>query len=291
MLIIGASGLVGGHLYREGGRRGHEITGTYYKHAAEKLYFFDATDKQLVKEEIRKFNPEVIIYPAAKPYVDYCELNPEETYAVNVEAVRNVVCEAVARKILFVYFSSDYVFDGCCGPYTEEDKINPISVYGRQKAECEKMIQEACSKYIIIRTTGVYGWESEQKNFVASLIRRTRNGEAVIVPADQFGSPTYAPDLARAVFDLIENKALGIYNVSGPEVMNRYDFARLIASVFDLDQKLIKPVNTLDLKQSAPRPLKAGLSIAKLERDTGAKMLPPKEALLAMKREYDGIKR
>lgn len=290
ILIIGASGLVGSHLFREGELRGHTIIGTYYKHAAEKLHFLDVTNQQSVKEKIKEFNPDMVIYPAAKPHVDYCEENPEETRAINVEAVKNVLPEIAERKIPFVYFSSDYVFDGEAGPYSEEDKINPISVYGKQKAECERMVQEACQKYIIVRTTGVYGWESEQKNFVASLIRRVGAGEHLSVPVDQFGSPTYARDLAKALFDLIKNKATGIYNISGPEVMNRYEFALVIASVFGLNQTFIKPVNTLDLKQPAARPLKAGLVITKLERETGVKMLAPTEALKIMKKEYE-IKR
>lgn len=287
ILIIGASGLVGSHLFREGELRGHEIMGTYYQRATPQLYFLDATDKQTVKEIIKKFKPDVVLFPAAKPYVDYCQLNPEETWKINVDTVKNVLEEIVEREIFFVYFSSDYVFDGCCGPYSEEDVINPLSVYGKQKAECERIVRKMCPQHIIIRTTGVYGWEDEQKNFVASLIKRVNSGETVTAPVDQIGSPTYAADLARAVFELIKNKTTGTYNVSGPEVMNRYEFALLIASIFGLNQTLIKPVLTSKLNQNAPRPLKAGLLIAKLEKETGIKMLAPAEALKIMKREYE----
>lgn len=278
---------MGRHLLAEARLSNHEVSGTYFKHVVPNLRFLDATNKQAVQEIIKEFKPDIVLFPAAKPYVDYCELNSEETWKINVEAVKNVLEEIAEQKITFVYFSSDYVFDGCCGPYTEEDKINPISVYGRQKAECERIVREMCPKHIIIRTTGVYGWEDEQKNFVASLIKRINSGETVTVPVDQIGSPTYAADLARAVFDLIKNKATGIYNVSGPEVMNRYEFALVIASIFGLNQSLIKPVNTPDLKQPAARPLKAGLIIKKLEKETGVQMFAPVEALKIMKREYD----
>lgn len=290
ILIIGASGLVGNHLLREGELFGHEIMGTYFKHVIPTLHFLDATNKQAVQQIIKEFKPDIVLFPAAKPYVDYCELNPEETWKINVDTVKNVLEEIAEQKITFVYFSSDYVFDGVSGPYTEEDEINPLSVYGKQKAECERIVREMCPQHIIIRTTGVYGWEDEQKNFVASLIKRVNSGETVTVPVDQIGSPTYAADLARAVFDLIKNKATGIYNVSGPEVMNRYEFALVIASVFGLNQSLIKPVNTPDLKQPAARPLKAGLIIKKLEKETGVRMLSPREAFLIMKKEYE-IKR
>jgi len=137
-------------------------------------------------------------------------------------------------------------------------------MYGRQKLIAENIIAMRLTNYIIIRTTIVYGWERQGKNFVLRLIRTLQNNQEIKVPTDQIGTPTYAPYLAKTSVQLAESKVKGIYNIAGKDLVNRYDFACEVAKIFKCDKSLIIPVKTNDLHQPAVRPLNAGLKINKV---------------------------
>jgi dTDP-4-dehydrorhamnose reductase len=257
--VIGASGLVGHYLYGRLQARGRSVCGTSHRQSVTALLPLDLRDADAVHNLLDELRPAVVYLPAAFPNVEYCETHPEETAAVNVEGTR-VVAQAMTRgRGRLVFFSSDYVFDGCAGPYTEADAPNPICEYGRQKLAAERLVAELLPDSLIIRTTVVYGWERQGKNFVQGLLKRLAAGEPMRVPCDQVGSPTYAADLADAVIDLAERGATGIHNVVGPQRADRYEFAVAAARLAGLDPELITPVLTRDLGQVAARPLHAGL--------------------------------
>ena len=133
----------------------------------------------------------------------------------------------------------------------------------------------------------VYGWERQHKNFVYRLLDTLRDGKTLRVPADQVGTPTYAPDLAKAVRDLVASGARGVFHVVGPLRTSRYQFAQEAARVFGLDESLLQPVTTTGLDQTAPRPLNAGMSAEKAETALGRKLLDYREGLRVMAAESD----
>ena len=257
-LVIGASGLVGGHLMRVLNDTSVKVDGTYWGPPVSGLRSLNICDEEAVRACIEQTQPEVIYLPASLTNVDYCELHPDESFAVNVQGVRNVVASASGARI--VYFSSDYVFAGDAGPYHETDPIRPLNVYGKHKVLAEQALPENA---LIVRTTIVYGWELEGKNFVYRLRKVLGDGKELRVPMDQLGNPTYAPNLAQAVLFLVQIGAHGVYHVAGAKRVSRYEFALEIANIFDLNVNLIKPVATNDLNQPALRPLNAGMTCAK----------------------------
>jgi len=262
--VIGASGLVGSHLMRTCQQRGWEVTGTYHNFEQPGLVPLKLTDKEGVEALIKSYQPDVIFLPAFRSSVDYCEQNPEETYQINVVGSLNVahIAQDVGAKLVF--YSSDYVFDGEDGPYSETDKPNPICVYGKQKLEIEQKIAQLLDDYLIVRVTVVYGHEAQGKNFVTRLVNTLKNGQTLNVPQDQVGSPTLVNDIAEASCRLVEVGAKGIFHVAGTDVMDRYQFAVKAAEVFELPTENIIPVLTPDLGQPAKRPLKAGMLCDKL---------------------------
>ena len=165
ILIVGASGFIGYHMFEEFSKQ-HHVAGTFYIHPANNFMHLDVKDKVEINEVLTSFSPDVIIYPAANPNVEYCETHPEETWEVNVKGTANILEIAKKIKAKFIFFSSDYIFDGKEGPYLEEDNPNPINVYGRQKLASEELMRESLKDYLIIRTTVVYGWERNGKNFI-----------------------------------------------------------------------------------------------------------------------------
>ena len=198
--------------------------------------------------------------------VEGCEDSPELAQATNCRGPEMLAKVASERRIPFVYFSTEYVFDGYDGPYVEEDATNPLSVYGKSKLAGEIAVTAACGHALILRTTVVYGQDFGQKNYVYSLMRVLAAGKEMKVPADQISTPTYNRDLAKATIEMVKAGATGIFHVCGPERMDRLEFATTVANYLGLDSGLLVGMPTSALGQKAPRPLSAGMNIGKLNR-------------------------
>jgi dTDP-4-dehydrorhamnose reductase len=254
-LIVGASGLVGGALRAVF----PDAIGTYWRNAAPGLEPLDMTDADAVGRLVGHVAPALILLPAAQPNVDRCETEPAESHRVNVEGTRHVAAAAVAVGARLVFFSTDYVFDGREGPYPPDAPPAPINVYGQHKLEAERLVRITVADHLIVRASGVYGYQADGKNFVMALVRLARAGERMRVPHDQWGTPTLADNMAAAVRELALRGYRGIVHPVGPDYLTRIDFARLAAEVMGLEPSFLEPVATPDLKQAAARPLRAGV--------------------------------
>jgi len=289
ILIVGSCGQIGNYLFIRGKQRNRFVTGTYFttEISGKNRIFMDITDKKFF-EYLEKFNPQIIIFPAFNPNVDFCETNKKETELVNIKPMPKVIEFCRKRKTKLVYYSTDYIFDGENGPYKEEAKANPLCVYGHQKLKVESMIKAELNNFIIARVTWVYGWELLGKNFVSRLVKSLNEGKEVQIPNDQFSNPTYAGNIATLTFDLLDIDYSGIINVSDCEIMSRYDFARAVAKFHKCNLDLLNPIETKSLNQSAKRPLKGGFVLDKIETLLEVKMKSLSESLKLMVSE-EGI--
>jgi dTDP-4-dehydrorhamnose reductase len=265
-LIIGASGLIGSHLIQTCQARGWDAIGTYHNFAQPTLSFLELTNVEAVRSLIQTSQPDVIFLPAYLSNVDYCELHPEQTYQINVVGSLNVAIAAREVAAKLVFYSSDYVFNGEQGPYTETDAPDPICIYGQQKLEIEQKISHLWDDFLILRVTVVYGWEAQGKNFVNRLVKSLKSDLTVKVPQDQIGSPTLVNDIAEASCRLVETNAKGVFHVAGTDCIDRYQFALEVAKKFNLPAEQIIPVITSELGQAARRPLKAGMKCDRLKQ-------------------------
>lgn len=203
-------------------------------------------------------------------WVDGCESQPDLAFRINARGPGLLAAYACARGLPFVYFSTEYVFDGAAnnrGPYTETAPANPLSVYGRSKLEGEQRVLAAHPGALILRTTIVYGPDPGAKNYLYSVLRALSAGNEMSVPDDQVSTPTYNRDLVAAALGLTAAGATGIFHVCGPELLDRLEFALKVAEKFDLPSRFLKGVSTAALGQIAPRPLAAGLRTEKLLRE------------------------
>jgi len=283
-LVIGASGLVGYEFYRQKKEK-KDWFFTYNTHKIDNFAHLDATDPAETENTMKKISPKVVIIPAALPNVNLCETDKDLAKKINLGIVENVL-RFIPKDCKIIFFSTDYIFDGKNGPYSEEDEPNPINYYGKLKLECEDMIKKSGHEYIIIRTTGIFGWELGRKNFFYKVFDTLETGKELCIPNDQFGNPTYVKDMISAVTTLIEKKCAGIYNVVGPECISRYEFAKRIADYFSLNKNLIAGKPTSYFKDNAPRPLRAGLKSDKITK-IGIKLRTAEEAFLNMKQRKD----
>lgn len=284
LLVVGGTGLVGNALVRAWAARGRRVTGaTYHCHPSEAFRALDMQDAPGVARLLAELGPQAVAVPAANPHVDYCELHPEETRAVNVTGTLNVARACAERGIPMIFYSSDYVFDGLKGSYTEEDPVSPLSEYGRQKAETEAAVLALSPKNLVVRTSGAYGWQWEAKNFVLQVLRSLKDGKPMKVVHDVRYNPTYVENLAELACDLLDEGRSGVYHAVGADELSKIDFARLAAEVFGLDSSLLVPVSSKEFNPPAKRPAQSSLRTGKIRADAKTRIMGAREGLLAMK--------
>jgi dTDP-4-dehydrorhamnose reductase len=279
-IVIGGSGQIGGWLLRTLADRGHDAIGTYNTVAFPGLTHLDGADLETSARWVAEQKPDVVYYPAGFTWVDGCERDPAKADSANLEQPLNLARAAAESGARFVYFSTDYVFDGVAGPYSEESPTNPLSVYGKSKLDAEAALFEAIGdRLLIVRTSWVYGPEQQGKNFSYQLAKALSAGKTLECPSDQISSPSYGPNVARAVVGLVEAGHSGLIHVAGPEVMDRVTFAKELARGFGLDPSLIVGKTTLELGQVVPRPLNGGLLTPRLEAVLPSLMRPVADSM------------
>ena len=270
--------------------RGHHVVATHHGHPQPGTLPLDLTDAPAVVRHIVETEPDWVICPAGLTSVDYCESHRDEAMAANRDAPAAAARAAAERGAGFVYFSTEYVFDGTAGPYREDDCVNPQSVYALSKLEGERGVVKENPRTIVIRTTVVYGPERQGKNTVYQMLTRAAAGEPIRLPNDQITSPTYNVDLAAATVELIERDFRGLLHVAGPAVLDRYAFALEVCAVFGLDASRVEPVETAALGQQARRPLRAGLAIDRARDLLRTPLRTPREGLEDMRRMLEGAR-
>ncbi len=243
----------------------------------------DIADRSALKDAVMRFMPEVIVNAAAMTNVDACEMERQLAWTLNVTVVEHLVRIARATDAHLVHLSTDYVFDGEAGPYTEQDLPSPINYYGKSKLAGENAITTAGIDHTILRTNVVYGPPSGRPDFVQWVIKALDTSRPITVVTDQFSNPTYVDDLAMAIIRVVERKRTGLYHIGGADYLSRYDFARRIATFFKVSTDLIRPITTAELQQAAKRPLKGGLVSLKAQAMLGLRFRGVESGLVSVR--------
>jgi len=264
VLITGSGGLLGMKLEEIFKENDYNVYGIDILNQIEKSNYFslDITQKENIEVIFKKVTPDVVVHTAAYTDVDGCEKDKEAAFAVNVQGTRNLAGSAEEIGAKFVYVSTDYVFNGEKGRYEENDDTDPIDYYGVTKLEGEKYVEKICTNFIIVRTSVIYG--SNKKNFVTWVVDMLKRGKKINIVTDQYVSPTLNIDLAEQLVALIDKDAAGVFHTAGRDRINRYDFVKVIADVFDLDESLVNPVKMTDMNWIAKRPRDSSLDISKI---------------------------
>jgi len=214
--------------------------------------------------------------------VDKAEEEIDEALRINKDGVRNIALFSAERQIRLIHISTDYVFDGLQeknAVYSEDDKTNPINIYGKGKLAGEEEIKKIFEKYFIIRTAWLYGLRGN--NFIYTMLRLFKERDLVKVVEDQWGSPTYTVDLAGAILKTIKDDAVsyGIYHFTNEGMTSWYEFARTIykkvkrLGLIESNKKVeIQPIKTKDYPTAARRPRYSVLSKEKIKREFNLKI-------------------
>lgn len=268
-LLIGASGQLGRALFSVFAPD-HEVIPTAHRHPQPGSLALDLADKERVRAILAETRSDLILVAGAMCAVDRCELEPEPCRRINVLGPRTVAEYAREHGSFVVYYSTDHVFDGTHDVYRETDAIAPLNAYARSKAEGETAVRELVpERHLVLRTSWLYGPDAQRMNFPLRCLDRIRVGERVLVPSDQWGSPTYTEDLARATWFLLDQGYTGTFHATGPDFVDRASLARKICARFGLDHRYLVPKPTSELGQAARRPLRVRLDCRKL-REAGS---------------------
>lgn len=244
ILITGSNGMLGYDLIKVLENE-HDLIKTTSK-------TLDITNKEAVMDFIERETPDIVINSAAYTNVDGCEENQKLAYAVNGEGVKNLALACKKTDSILAHISTDYVFKGDNDtPRCEDDEIGPVSIYGKSKLQAEQAIEEILDKYFIIRTAWLYGYNGG--NFPKTMLELAKNNDEITVVNDEVGSPTYTPDLAKAISKLIKTDKYGIYHVTNSDSCSWFEFAKLIFKLANVDVK-VSPTTAKEFARPAPRP-------------------------------------
>jgi dTDP-4-dehydrorhamnose reductase len=288
ILITGANGFVGHYLVQSALKKSYTVIATgkgecRLPFSGDPNFIYgemDFTNPYSIDSVFEKHKPDVIIHAGAMGKPDECEQNQMQAYLVNVEGTVHLLINAAEYKSFFIFVSTDFVFDGKRGMYKEDDERNPVNYYGKTKMEAEDAVMDYEYDWSIVRTVLVYGKpQTGRDNLLTVVKNKLEKGESYSVFNDQIRTPTYVEDLAEAIITIVGKKAIGVFHISGEEVLTPYEMAITTAERFELNKTLIKKATAADMSQPAKRPLKTGFTIDKAKKELNFKPIPFSEGL------------
>lgn len=286
ILVTGASGLLGANFVWEAKGR-YDLVAVYSRHPVRIPGTIDVksdlTRSTEVFDLVGVYRPAWIVHCAALTHVDYCEENPVEAHKVNVEMTGYLVAAAREIGARVLYISTDSVFDGSRGRYSEEEPPCPVNVYARTKLEGERIVLQYMERGLIVRTN-IYGWNMQNKDSLAEwILGRLESGQPVPGFQDVFFTPILVNDLAEILFEMMENQLSGVYHVAGGERCSKFNFAQRLAETFGLDAALVVPASVQTAGLRAPRPRDTSLLTEKVTRALGKRMPDVRQGLARFK--------
>lgn len=280
VLITGANGLLGQKLMEQltsdskvevigTGKGKARLSGLGKKNFQWKE--MDVTDRTQILEVFAEIKPDAVIHTAAMTQVDDCEKDQDQCRKANVDAVLDLIEACRIFDSHLVHLSTDFIFDGEAGPYSEDALPNPINYYGWTKLEAENRIKKSGIRWTIVRTVLVYGIANDmsRSNIILWVKKSLEEGKTIKVVNDQWRTPTLAEDLAAGCILVVKKGELGIFNISGKDFLTPFDMAVQTADYFGLDKSLITEVDSTLFTQPAKRPPKTGFVIDKAEKVLG----------------------
>ena len=276
VFITGSNGLVGSYVVAQFLKDGYEVfassrTGDLSAFNSHKNYRFiqvDFADPFALHDAFEFVQPNVVVHCGAMSRPDDCELSQAEAFDTNVYGTVQLLLNAEAFQSFFIFLSTDFIFDGKKGLYTELDEPAPLSYYGRTKRDAEEAVMEYQYGWSIVRTSFVYGKPIYGRNcFVSMIAQKLRSGTAFKIVDDQYRTPTHATDLARGMAVIAAERKEGVFNLAGESVVTPYQMAIATAEYLKVTNHQLTAVTTEELQEATRRPAKGGLSIEKAKAE------------------------
>ncbi len=278
ILITGSNGLLGQKLIRQLTKQKADFLATSLGENRNpdcpnaKYVSMDISDRDQVEAVFKSYTPQYVIHTAAITNVDYCEEHEAECRRINFVGTQLLfeLCKEIKAHLMLL--STDFVFDGSTGNYSETDSPNPLSIYAQSKFDAEQiLVNSEYTNWSIVRTIIVFGEgiNLSRSNIVLWAKEALQRGDQMNIIDDQFRAPTWADDLAWACIRICELNKIGIYHISGPERMSVYDLVLRVARFYSLDTSSLNKTDSESLDQPAKRPPITGFDLSKARKELG----------------------
>ncbi|MCF7885493.1 MAG: SDR family oxidoreductase [Candidatus Marinimicrobia bacterium] len=287
VLVTGGSGFLGSNVVKKLKTDYRVICGYHNFPPDEKnIIKLDFNTISAIKSRLNKIEPEIVIHTAALSKPGLCHEYPEKASIVNVNATSEIAawCQKNAARLIFT--STDMVYSGQSPIYKEDDQINPVNKYGQTKAAAEKTIQKNCQNFVILRLALMHGRGIYKRNYSSEWLetdlrkkQKDCESEPIGLYTDQYRSMISVKNVAMVLKELIEKNTTGIFNIGGPDAINRYEFGTLLCNLLGISKKLIKPVRFRDINPKVQSPLNVTLDVSKAKNELQTELLPIKEGL------------
>lgn len=274
VLVIGASGFVGGASFRYFREVDDEVFGTC-RSPVPGMLRFDLLETPLALLDLDWSRISHAVIAAAFTDMERC--GSDAAREINVRAPKRVIDELWERDVVPVFLSSDYVYSGDRGCYTEEDAAEPILAYGAQKVEVERYLADSGGRHIVARISHVYGTPWEAEHYLSAMVRELGAGRTIRCATDQVFNPTYLEDTAVGIAALVQSDASGVYNVAADESLSRYALACKICDHLGVDSDLVEPCLINDFDFAEIRPTDTSLCVAKYRKLAGTPLRTTEE--------------
>ena len=283
IFITGASGFLGGHLAKLSAEK-YSTVGAYHSYKSDilkvKSVYSDLSKPKLLVELFNSYKPDIIIHNAAYPNPDKCEKNPDLAFIINTESTGIIAEWAERNNRRLIFISTDMVFDGRKGNYSEEDPVGPLSTYAMTKVEAEKLVLNKCKNAVVCRMALMYGrgvlprqYSSEWLERVLKEKYNSEIEEPVFLFSDQYRSMISVNNATRAIMEVAFTDYCGIIHLGGSERISRYEFGEKLCELLGLPESLIRETKYDDAAVNTPRPKDVSLNISRASSFLKTKLL------------------
>lgn len=261
--VVGASGLIGRHVCADLRTAGYNVMGTFFSKPQTGLIHFDVAQPTLSIFRRCRW----LIVCAAVSRIDQCRVDPKQARAVNVEGTLALLHYALDHGINVVFLSSDRVFSGAKGNYSESDLPDPITAYGQHKLDIERFLQDTAPAALIFRLSKVFSPTVSEPSLYRDVTAQLRERGRTVAAIDQIFNPTAVSLVSRVLRVAMEKDLHGLYHLADRRVRSRFDFAREVAAREGFDPDVVVPTEMNLLPVVDNRPINTSLNVSRLEQD------------------------
>lgn len=272
--VVGMSGYIGRHLFEAYKRYYPDLLGSARRYSVDNLYI-DMCNPDILKFKLAERGYREAIIAAAITNFKQCENEKEYTRKINVEGTLELARQLHQEGLKVIFFSSESVFDGIAGGYSDEAPVNPIFEYGRQKAETERRFPEVCKgQYLISRIGKTFGLKKGDNTLLDEMAQKLTENKPIRALTEQIFCPTLIDDIVEAVIMLQKKGATGIINICSPEIWSRFNLAVGLAKFLNKDLSLVEPMSFKDFGDSFNRPKRTNMVCNRLTEEARINFTP-----------------
>jgi len=284
--IIGASGFIGGHLIKKYKSKYPDCIGTSFSSDVTNLLKFDLRNPNIKPLDLERTGHKAVIIASYKANIPYCENEPRKAYEVNVEGILQLIKNLSQTSLKIIFLSSEYVFDGNQGKYSDNHPKAPNTAYGKHKKVIEDEIKNLTDNFLVLRLSKMYGLTKGDKTILDEAANLLNQKKEVLAASDQYFNPTFIDDLVKAIIDIQEKDLKGYINVCSPETWSRFEMWTQLAQIMNKNINLIKKIKLYDIPVMKGRPLNTSMVCNRLNQETQSKFISLKDAIKKVANNY-----